>query len=82
MIRIIKWARSSRLIVEIVIGVHRPAIPPIDGISVPIIGSGLSHEVDVGSSQAPILSGVTIVNDRGFLNVVLAEQQICGARVI
>src|SRR5215831_114522 len=48
----------------------------------PLVGSGLGYVIDLRSSQLSVLSGVAVVGDRGFLNVVRAQQKVGGAGVV
>ncbi len=71
-----------RLFVEIAVGVHGPAVPPIDRIAVPLVGAGLRHKINIGSRQASVLAGIAIVHYGRFLDVILAQQQVRSPAVV
>ena len=82
LIGVVKRPRCSTLIVEVVVCIHRPAVPPVVRVSVERVGSGLRDVVNVCSCQAPVLAGISVIDDRGFIHVVLTEKKVRRARVV
>ena len=67
------------VVVHPVVGVHGPPVPPVLGVAVEFVGSGLGHVGDLGAGQLAILAGVGIRDHRGFFNLVRADGQVGGA---
>ena len=82
LVGVVKRPWCPALVVEVIVCIHRPAVPPVDRITVKRVRSSLRDIVNVCACQASVLAGISVIDDRSFIHVVLTEKKISRTRVV
>src|SRR5579875_44821 len=75
-------ARRAIQVVDVAVGIHGAACPPILGIAVKGVGAGLGDIVDLNTRLLAVLSAVGVGDHASFLHLVLTQHQVGGAGVV
>src|SRR5581483_9260925 len=82
LIGIVERPRRCRMVVEPIVGIHDTAVPEIFEIAVKVVGSGLGDVIYGRAAELSVLTRVAVVDNRGFLYVVLSQQQVGSAGIV
>src|SRR5579875_820457 len=82
LIEVIEGSGQARLVGEKLVGVYRPAIPVVNGISMEGIGSLFGGVDNLRARVLAVLGRVGVADDVGFGDIIRSEHQVGCAAVI